>query len=163
MSATFVQRGGMWVIIQFALMLAVMAAGVRWHGSGWGKPALAAGVVLLLCSGAAGLAGVAVLGRNRTPFPQPRGDSELIQHGIYARVRHPLYTSVLLLSVAWALLWQSWPALAVAVVQFPFFQAKARREERWLIARFPGYADYARRVPRFFPRIGPASKFLCNF
>ena len=68
-------------------------------------------------------------------------------------MRHPLYLSVIVLGFAWALLWRSWPALALAVAQVPFFDAKARSEEHWLRERFPGYADYARRAKRFIPGI----------
>jgi protein-S-isoprenylcysteine O-methyltransferase Ste14 len=39
-------------------------------------------------------------------------------------------------------------AVAVAIVLAGFFSAKAGVEERWLRARFPEYAEYARRVPR---------------
>lgn len=163
MNQSFSQRGGWWVIIQFALMLAVLALGIVWRGSGWGESVLAFGLGLFVLGGVFGIAGVVVLGRNRTPFPQPRPNSELIQHGIYARVRHPLYTSVMLISIGWALIWQSWPAFFPALVLIPFFHAKARREERWLGEKFPGYTEYARRVPRFLPRLGSALRFVCNF
>ncbi|HMO66592.1 MAG TPA: methyltransferase, partial [Verrucomicrobiota bacterium] len=99
-----------------------------------------------------GVRGVRDLGRHRTPFPRPRPDAELVTTGIYARLRHPLYAAVIVLGLAWALLWRSWPALVLAVVQVPFFDAKARAEERRLRERFPGYVDYARRVGRFLPR-----------
>lgn len=154
MCASFLQRGGLWVVVQFALMIAVIALGLGLRGSGWGWPASAVGIAFFLLGGVFGIAGVVVLGRNRTPFPQPRVNSELIQRGIYARVRHPLYTSVMLISLGWALLWQSWPALVAALALIPFFHAKARREERWLAEKFSGYADYAKRVPRFLPRFG---------
>jgi len=54
---------------------------------------------------------------------------------------------------AWALFWRSAPALLLAIVQLPFFDLKARREEQWLRSRFFGYADYAGRVKRFLPGI----------
>jgi protein-S-isoprenylcysteine O-methyltransferase Ste14 len=82
----------------------------------------------------------------------------LVQRGIYARVRHPLYTSVMLASLGWALIWQSGSSLLAALALVPFFHAKARREERWLCETFPDYADYASRVPRFIPRLAPVSK-----
>jgi protein-S-isoprenylcysteine O-methyltransferase Ste14 len=151
MSPSFVQRGGLWVVVQFVLMIAVLAFGIILPGRGWGKPVVALGFVLFVLGGVFGIAGVVVLGRNRTPFPQPRVNSQLIQHGIYARVRHPLYTSVMLISLGWALIWQSWPALVVALVSIPFFHAKARYEERWLCETFPEYLDYQNRVPGFFP------------
>ena len=144
-------RGGIWVVAQFALMIAGLAAGPIWRASWNGWPTFAAGLVFLLIGAWLGLRGKRDLGLNRTPFPQPKDDGQLITSGIYARLRHPLYASVIALGFAWALLWQSWPALGLAVAQILFFDAKARREERWLRARFPGYAAYVRRVKRFIP------------
>lgn len=140
-------------MVQSVLMAAVIVLGVMFHGD-WTQPAvIVVGAVLFVAGGCFGLAGVAVLGRNRTPYPQPREDSELVQRGVYSRVRHPLYTSVMLVSLGWALIWQSVAALGAALLLIPFFHAKARREERWLHEKFSGYADYARRVPRFIPRL----------
>jgi protein-S-isoprenylcysteine O-methyltransferase Ste14 len=142
------------VLAQSILLLGVVGLGVALPGDWARREISAAGGLLFALGGVIGVAGVRVLGRNRTPFPRPQPDSELIQHGIYAWMRHPLYTSVMLASLGWAGIWQSWPALAVAVGQIPFFLAKARREEAWLRAQFPGYAEYARRVPAFLPRFG---------
>ena len=118
-----------------------------------------AGFALFTIGGYFGITGVIVLGKNRTPFPQPRAGSELVQHGIYARVRHPLYTSVMLASLGWALIWQSVAAFCASLVLIPFFHAKARREEEFLRQTFPDYADYARRVPRFLPGFGVTAPF----
>jgi protein-S-isoprenylcysteine O-methyltransferase Ste14 len=148
----FLERGGAWVMAQFVLLPGVIVLGVMFHGDWTHVWLIAAGSGVFALGGVFGLAGVAVLGRNRTPFPQPRVNSEFVQSGIYARVRHPLYTSVMLASLGWAFIWQSWPALVVALVLIPFFVAKARREERWLREKFPAYADYEKRVPRFVPR-----------
>lgn len=150
-SNSFLARGGAWVVVQSILMTAVIVLGMMFPGDWTRRAVIATGVMLFGVGGYFGIAGVMVLGKNRTPFPQPRADSELVQHGIYARVRHPLYTSVMLASLGWALIWQSVPAFAAALTLIPFFHAKARREERWLREQFPGYADYLRRVPRFVP------------
>jgi protein-S-isoprenylcysteine O-methyltransferase Ste14 len=93
------------------------------------------------------------LGENLTPFPKPRSEGRLVRSGIYSRVRHPLYTSVFLAALGWALLWQSWPALLVALSLAPFFEAKARREETWLREQFAEYDDYTRHTHRFLPWI----------
>jgi protein-S-isoprenylcysteine O-methyltransferase Ste14 len=148
----FLARGGAWVVIQSFLMTTAIALGVIFHGDWTRLPVIATGAALLIAGGYLGIAGVVVLGRNRTPFPQPRDGSELVQRGIYAQVRHPLYASVMLASLGWALIWQSWPGFIAALVLIPFFHAKARREESWLREQFPGYADYEHRVPRFIPR-----------
>jgi protein-S-isoprenylcysteine O-methyltransferase Ste14 len=160
---SFLARGGVWVVIQFVLMTAVLVLGVVFPGDWTRVPVIATGVMLFVVGGYFGIAGVMVLGRNRTPFPKPREDSELIAHGIYSRVRHPLYTSVMLASLGWALIWQSAASFAAALVLIPFFHAKARSEERWLTEKFPNYADYAKRVPRFLPRLGEPGNLICNF
>ena len=162
-SNSFLARGGGWVVVQSILMTAVIVLGVMFHGNWTRWSAIATGGMLLIAGGYFGIAGVGRLGRNRTPYPKPREGSELIQSGIYARVRHPLYTSVMLASVGWALIWQSGPAFAAALALIPFFNAKARREERWLGEQFPGYPEYAQRVPRFIPRLGKMTHLLCNF
>lgn len=160
---TFLARGGAWVIVQFALMIAVIVLGLVLPGDCTRWPVIVAGLVLLVAGGGFGIAGVAALGRNRTPYPQPRAGSELVQRGIYARVRHPLYTSVMLVSLGWALIWQSGPAFHPALALIPFCHAKARREERWLREQFPGYAEYEKCVPRFLPRLGRTANLVCNF
>lgn len=150
----FISRGGVWVVAQSILMTLVIVLGVIFHGDWTRLWMIASGAGLLCWGGYFGIGGVVVLGRNRTPYPKPRDGSELVQHGVYARVRHPLYTSVILSSLGWSLIWQSWPSFIAALVLIPFFRAKARCEERWLRKQFPGYAEYERRVPRFIPRFG---------
>ena len=135
-----------------------LVLGVTNRGERPNPPLLTTGALLCALGGYFGIAGVRGLGRNRTPFPRPLPEAHLVQSGIYARVRHPLYTSVILVCVGWALIWRSRPALGAALFLIPFFYAKARREERWLVVRFPGYLEYARRVPRFLPRWKTATK-----
>lgn len=145
------ERGTGWVIVQFTLMLAGFAAGPTWRAQWSGWWTWVTGGMLMMLAAWAGLRGGRDLGTQRTPFPKPRDESRLVTSGMYANVRHPLYVGVIALGFAWALLWQSGPALAVAVLQAPFFDLKARREERWLRERFPDYQVYARRVKRFIP------------
>jgi protein-S-isoprenylcysteine O-methyltransferase Ste14 len=148
--SAFAACGGGWVLGQAVLTTAVLVLGVAWHG----QPSIllrVAGVLLLVIAALVGLAGLAAQGRRLTPFPKPREDAQLIQGGIYGWIRHPLYTCNLCGFFGWALLWSSLAALVAAVAAVPFFVAKARREERWLREKFPGYADYERRVKRFVP------------
>lgn len=139
------------MLAQSVLMPAVVALGVAFPGDWSNRSMTWAGFVAFALGGICGIAGVWVLGGNRTPFPKPRPASLLVQRGIYSLMRHPLYTSVVLASMGWALIWQSLPALIAALASGSFFDAKARREERWLAAQFPEYADYSRRVRRFIP------------
>jgi protein-S-isoprenylcysteine O-methyltransferase Ste14 len=149
----FLQRGGLWVAAQGVLLLVVVASSLLWHHQwantattlmAWGFLAIAA-----VC----GISGTLALGRNLTPFPQPSDQSGLVQHGIYAFIRHPLYSAVIAGILAWALFRASWPALGAGLAAVVFLDAKARREERWLRERFAEYAEYERRVRRFVPWI----------
>jgi protein-S-isoprenylcysteine O-methyltransferase Ste14 len=70
---------------------------------------------------------------------------------VYRWIRHPLYTSVMALSLGWAVARGSALTLALAVALIVLLRLKAGREERWLREQFPEYADYARRVARFVP------------
>lgn len=147
----FIQRGGRWVVAQNALTIAALLLAPLFRGQGWHPLTVAVGMVLFGLGGWVGLAGVWALGRNRTPFPIPLADSTLVQHGIYARVRHPLYSSLIFTSVGWGLGWGSWVGLAAAGSLALLLHAKAMQEEHWLRQRYPGYDDYAQRVSRFVP------------
>lgn len=124
-----------------------------WVFSGQWKffPAVPCGVVMIALAAACGLAGASSLGRNLTPFPKPRQETRLVQSGIYRWMRHPLYTAVVSAAVGWVLVRQSVPALLATAALGLFFDAKARREEKWLREKFPEYSDYSRRVRRFVP------------
>jgi protein-S-isoprenylcysteine O-methyltransferase Ste14 len=146
-------RGGTWVLAQTLLLAAALGSGMAWNGQ-WHSPALGrAGQALLVLAAICGIAGARALGRGLTPFPRPAPGMRLVQHGIYALMRHPLYTAVMCGTFGWALLRASWPALGLALGLAIFFDAKARTEERWLREQFPEYGDYERRVSRFVPGV----------
>ena len=153
MSNRFVQRGGWWVVGQILLLLAIAVLDINGRAASKPLPIIICGLVLIVAAAICSLAGLLALGRNLTPFPKPSAKTELVQHGIYRLIRHPLYTSVFCAAVGSSLLCQSWPALVAAVGLGVFFDAKARHEERWLRQQFPEYAAYERRVRRFIPWI----------
>jgi len=146
------QRGGLWVLSQGLLLFAVILLAVRFRSDR--HPVLIyTGAILLSIGVCVALAGAIALGRNLTPFPKPSGKARLVRRGIFSLIRHPIYTGVMLASLGWALVWQSWPALLMALGLIPFFDAKARREEYWLRKSFSEYLDYQQRVKRFIPWI----------
>jgi protein-S-isoprenylcysteine O-methyltransferase Ste14 len=94
---------------------------------------------------------VATLGSNVTPLPKPKDEGTLVRTGLYAHMRHPIYTAFDLLAFGWALATASLPRLLLAVMLAAFFDAKANREEAWLVERFPEYPAYRKRVGKFLP------------
>jgi protein-S-isoprenylcysteine O-methyltransferase Ste14 len=146
-------RGEWWVVGQGVLIGAVLLApllgerGFRWSAT---RSALGALVSLI------GLAGVALgaigLGeRNLTPFPRPRDEGALVEGGVFSVVRHPIYSGFSLAAFGWSLMWSSLAAFIAAVVLFAFFDFKARREEAWLVEKFPRYEAYRSRVRKLIP------------
>jgi protein-S-isoprenylcysteine O-methyltransferase Ste14 len=47
----------------------------------------------------------------------------------------------------------AWATLGYAILLLVFVDLKSRREERWLMAKFPGYTAYRRRVRRLIPYV----------
>jgi len=150
-------KRGEWYVVVQVLLMALVFFGPRTMPSfsPWPKPSAAlwslAGGTLLVAGGAFLLAAVFRLRRHLTPLPYPTGGATLIQTGPYALVRHPMYAGGLVLALGWALAVRGWLTLLYIAVFLVFVCVKSRREERWLLERFPGYADYQRRVRRLIP------------
>lgn len=142
-----------WVAAQFGTIALLLIVGALWRGHWDAFVSAWIGRAILVVSGLVALAGFLALGRNLTANPEPRANATLVRHGIYGFVRHPLYCSLIVGGFGWALLWQSIPALLLAVALALVLDGKARVEERRLKARFPEYADYAGRVRRLIPWI----------
>ena len=77
--------------------------------------------------------------------------------GPYAYVRNPLYLGTLIIGAG---LWVAGAHTAVGIGLLGFFVLfylpVIEEEERYLRGKFPDYAAYARRAPRFWPRLRPA-------
>ncbi|MFH0750914.1 MAG: isoprenylcysteine carboxylmethyltransferase family protein, partial [Chloroflexota bacterium] len=110
-----------------------------------------AGAVLVGAGLVAGLLGLVGLRENLTAVPRPVEDGRLIESGIYGLVRHPIYTGIIAAAAGFGLATASPPALLVALAFLLFFDLKARREEAWLLAAYPGYGAYRRRARKLVP------------
>ena len=141
------------VALQFALLAALvfLPTGSLWLRGVfvWLVVALSGGVALVL-----GIAAGRRLGFNLTPNPIPKPEGTLETGGVYAHVRHPIYTAVLALGIALVALGASWLHLAGFFLLVMLLQVKARAEERLLRERFPDYVEYQARAGRFIPGIG---------
>ena len=74
----------------------------------------------------------------------------LVRHGLYARVRHPIYSGMMLVLVGLALLRPTATVvLACALGFLCMLIVQARLEELDLVQRLPAYREYMERVPRF--------------
>lgn len=147
-------RGEGWVVLQGLLLL--LLTGASWLDAGaWagGLRSTTTLVALLLAVAGALLAGRGLrdLRSSLTALPRPKDDAELVEHGVYRLVRHPIYGGLVLLAFGWALFAASPSGIALAVALLAFFLLKAAREERWLAERYPGYGAYRARTRRLIP------------
>jgi protein-S-isoprenylcysteine O-methyltransferase Ste14 len=88
-----------------------------------------------------------------------RKDAVLTTSGPYAYTRNPLYLGSALLALGFVLAARSMAVAMIVIAGFvAIYLPVIHAEESHLRANFPGYEEYARKVPRFFPRIKRAGK-----
>lgn len=86
----------------------------------------------------------------------------LVQEGIFAHSRNPLYVGNFLGLVGYIVVFHGWLVYALGVPFFVFaYVAIVLNEEQFLRAKFGAeYESYCRRVPRFVPRLGGLTRTL---
>lgn len=142
-------RGQGWVALQFVLLGLAVVIGLL-ASSGWpeayrsglrylGALVMAAGVVLAVFA-------VLGLGSSLTALPAPLETATLRTDGVYAVVRHPIYSALLVLCLGWALATSPWVLVVVALLAV-VLDLKRQVEEDFLLGRYPEYGAYRERVP----------------
>jgi protein-S-isoprenylcysteine O-methyltransferase Ste14 len=153
--ASFVQRGGIWVLAQ-ALMMCLALIIPLWDGTGRLIPRsplafLGAGITALGIMLA--LWGTLSLGRALTPYPVPRNDAGVQRQGAYRYLRHPMYAGLILGGLGWAIWWTSVFGLMFVPIFALFLDRKASYEEVWLRMKDKTYVDYELKVKKFIPGV----------
>jgi protein-S-isoprenylcysteine O-methyltransferase Ste14 len=80
-------------------------------------------------------------------------EHKVIDTGPYALMKHPVITSFFGIASGLFLINPSLTTLAALIYTIWDFTRAAQQEEDLLTKTLPGYADYARRTPRFLPRL----------
>jgi len=83
--------------------------------------------------------------------PEPKQTAELVESGIFAYIRHPLYSGVILCAFGAAFVHGHLASILIAIVLYVFFSYKSRYEESRLKITYPAYADYMTHTGRFIP------------
>jgi len=93
------------------------------------------------------------LGRNWSSTLQIREGHTLITNGVYHKIRHPMYTSVLLWCIAQLLLLPNWIAGFAGIVSFSIAcLTRIDKEEQMLLEQFgEEYEAYQQRTKRLVP------------
>jgi len=135
------------------------------HASGMlAVPAFARSKAFTLLRWVAAATGVAALhgsirtwremGRHWTMAVTRDETSTLLTAGTFGRVRHPVYAQSIALMLATFVVLPTWPMFAVAVIHVALMLAKARNEERFLLAAHgDAYVRYCSATGRFIPRM----------
>jgi protein-S-isoprenylcysteine O-methyltransferase Ste14 len=141
-------RGELFVIVQFVLLGLIF-----WLPAfpTFAFPASMIGTVLKNVGLALVIWAGLNLGRNLTPLPKPKQDAQLVTSGLFAWMRHPIYTALMLLTFGSSLERGHLIALILSACLAILLEFKSRREEAWLLEQFPDYAAYRFRVKKFFP------------
>lgn len=94
----------------------------------------------------------ATIGRNWSGIVTLKEDHELVVRGPYALVRHPIYTGLLAMFAATALVHGHLAGILGTLLVFVSFWIKLRDEERLMLEKFPDqYPAYRQRVKRIIP------------
>lgn len=118
--------------------------------------------ILLIYSGILVLAGIITMkkrgkqdqGRKEDALYRFEKTTELIETGIFRYIRHPLYGSLIFLTLGVFLKKPDWILGLVGVAGIVFFHITAIREESENIAYFgKPYSDYMKRSKKFIPYI----------
>ena len=82
----------------------------------------------------------------------PEPNTGLLRSGMHGKVRHPIYSGIILAALGWLLLSCSPPTLLVVGVTFAYLPVGIRLEEHKLIARYgEAYRRYKQEVPALMP------------
>jgi protein-S-isoprenylcysteine O-methyltransferase Ste14 len=95
------------------------------------------------------------LGQNWSVTLELRKGHDLVKHGVYHWIRHPMYGAIWLFGLGQGLLLENWLAGWSAIVAFaPMYFVRVPREEGMMCEFFgQEYRDYMRQTGRLFPRI----------
>jgi protein-S-isoprenylcysteine O-methyltransferase Ste14 len=147
-------RGQGWVIGQFILIGCILISGFfdPWHQVRSLQSSVV-GIGLIMLGIYCLVVAFRDLGTNLTAYPKPLDDGQLVTTGIYAIVRHPIYTGLLATCVGVVIISQSSICGVFVVALSLLLDQKANREEGFLATRFVDYPVYRTHTRKFIPFI----------
>ncbi len=81
-------------------------------------------------------------------------ENKIATGGPYKYIRHPIYTSIYILSVGLGFIFFAWLWFVVMIVFIPFWYLECRKEEKEMIELLgEEYINYRKNTGMFFPQI----------
>ena len=104
------------------------------------------GLLLIIISTIVMLISIKDLGSNLSPFPKPIVNGNLITSGIYRFIRHPMYYSLILISLGFFITKLSFYHLFLTICLALIIKFKIILEEKYLNKKFKNYFMYSDKV-----------------
>lgn len=123
-----------WVLVAVQFLLLLVLVLVPRREPSWPTSVLA--LVIFLLGATLGFIAFRALGSALTPTPVPIQRAGLRTTGVYAYVRHPIYSAVLLMVAGYLIAFGSIWSVVVALALLVFFWLKSRWEDQLLAATY---------------------------
>jgi len=104
------------------------------------------GILIIIIAFIIMLVSIKDLGRNLSPFPKPIKNSNLVTSGIYRFTRHPMYYSLIFISVGFFIIKLSIYYLFLTISLALIIKFKIALEEKYLMNKFKNYLLYKNEV-----------------
>ena len=104
------------------------------------------GILIIIISFIIMLVSIKDLGRNLSPFPRPIKSSNLVTKGIYRFMRHPMYYSLIFISIGVFIIKLSIYYLFLTIILTLIIKFKIALEEKYLMNKFKNYLLYKNEV-----------------
>ncbi len=115
---------------------------------------LIAGFILMIVGMGFNLVVRKELGKNWVPLSKTTPNQELVTDGLYSRVRHPFYLSILILFTGVAVISWNWYGLIFLMALVGGLIIRIKKEENNLIIKFGDeYQEYMEKTGMLIPKI----------
>ena len=104
------------------------------------------GILIIIIAFIIILVSIKDLGRNLSPFPRPINNSKLVTTGIYRFTRHPMYYSLIFISIGVFIIKLSIYYLFLTISLALIIKFKIALEEKYLMNKFKNYLLYKNKV-----------------
>ena len=104
------------------------------------------GFIIIIFASVIMLLAIKDLGSNLSPFPRPIANGNLITSGIYSFIRHPMYYSLILISLGFFIINLSFYYLCLTLTLTLVIKFKIILEEQYLNKKFKYYSFYKDKV-----------------
>ncbi len=104
------------------------------------------GISIIIIASIVMLIAIKDLGRNLSPFPRPITSGKLVTSGIYSFIRHPMYYSLIIISLGVFITKFSFYYLCLTISLGLVIKLKIILEEQYLNNKFKNYFHYKNKV-----------------